>query len=95
MNIIGDTAIYDNRTKRLKLNSNIEISSNETPIMFIKDLDINLSKKIIRSPGPVLVRYNDICIRGKEFEISDNGNKIKFTNGVNLKLKEISSCQLS
>ncbi|NDD49310.1 MAG: hypothetical protein EBZ28_05555 [Alphaproteobacteria bacterium] len=95
MNIIGDTAIYDNRRKHLKLNSNIEISSNETPIMFIKDLDINLSKKIIRSPGPVLVRYNDICIRGKEFEISDNGNKIKFTNGVNLKLKEISSCQLS
>jgi len=95
MNIIGDTAIYDNRKKNLKLNSNIEISSNKTPIMFIKDLDINLSKKIIRSPGPVLVRYNDICIRGKEFEISDNGNKIKFTNGVNLKLKEISSCQLS
>ncbi len=95
MNIIGDTAIYDNRKKNLKLNSNIEISSNKIPIMFIKDLDINLSKKIIRSPGPVLVRYNDICIRGKEFEISDNGNKIKFTNGVNLKLKEISSCQLS
>ncbi|MAV98719.1 MAG: hypothetical protein CML81_02790 [Rhodobiaceae bacterium] len=95
MNIIGDTAIYDNKRKYLKLNTNIEISSNQTPIMYIKNLDINLSKKIISSAGPVLVKYNDICIRGKEFVISENGNKIKFTKGVNLKLKDKVSCQLS
>jgi len=63
--------------------------------MYIKNLDINLSKKIISSAGPVLVKYNDICIRGKEFVISENGNKIKFTKGVNLKLKDKVSCQLS
>lgn len=94
MNIIGDTAIYDSKRKHLKLNSNIEISSDQTPIMYIKNLDINLSKNIISSPGPVLVKYNDICIKGKEFVISENGNKIKFTKGVNLKLKDTMSCQL-
>ena len=95
INILGKSAQFNNKTKQLKLESDIEISSNNKFEVFIQDIDIDLRKKIISSPSPVKIRYEDICIEGKNFEINNNGDKIKFTDGVNFILGEYAQCLAS
>ena len=95
INILGKSALFNNKTKQLKLESDIEISSNNKFEVFIQDIDIDLRKKIISSPSPVKIRYEDICIEGKNFEINNNGDKIKFTDGVNFIFGEHAQCLVS
>ena len=95
INILGKSAQFNNKTKQLKLESDIEISSNNNFEVFIQDIDIDLRKKIISSPSPVKIRYEDICIEGKNFEINNNGDKIKFTDGVNFIFGEYAQCLAS
>ena len=95
INILGKSALFNNKTKQLKLESDIEISSNNKFEVFIQDIDIDLRKKIISSPSPVKIRYEDICIEGKNFEINNNGDKIKFTDGVNFIFGEYAQCLAS
>ena len=95
INILGKSAQFNNKTKQLKLESDIEISSNNKFEVFIQDIDIDLRKKIISSPSPVKIRYEDICIEGKNFEINNNGDKIKFTDGVNFIFGEYAQCLAS
>ena len=92
INITGDNATYDNNKKYLKLRDNIEIRTNNRVIAFIKNMFIDLKKNKIMSPSPVIVKFNDICIHSKAFEINDNGDKITFNNGVNLIIGEKSKC---
>jgi LPS export ABC transporter protein LptC len=92
INITGDNATYDNKKKYLKLQDNVEIKTNNRTVAFIKNMFIDLKKNKIMSPSPILVKFNDICIRSKAFEIKDNGNKIMFNNGVNLIIGEKSKC---
>ena len=95
INILGKSAQFNNKTKQLKLESDIEISSNNNFEVFIQDIDIDLRKKIISSPSPVKIRYEDICIEGKNFEINDNGDKIKFTDGVTFIFGGYTQCLVS
>ncbi len=95
INIVGKSALFNNKTKQLKLESDIEISSNNNFEVFIQDIDIDLRKKIISSPSPVKIRYEDICIEGKNFEINDNGDKIKFTDGVTFIFGGYTQCLVS
>lgn len=92
INITGDNATYDNKKKYLKLQDNVEIRTNNRTVAIIKNMFIDLKKNKIMSPGPILVKFNDICIRSKAFEIKDNGNKIMFNNGVKLIIGEKSKC---
>jgi LPS export ABC transporter protein LptC len=92
INITGDNATYDNKKKYLKLQDNVEIRTNNRTVAIIKNMFIDLKKNKIMSPSPILVKFNDICIRSKAFEIKDNGNKIMFNNGVNLIIGEKSKC---
>ena len=92
VNIVGKSALFNNKTKYLKLESDIEISSNNKFEVFIKNIDIDLRKKIISSLSPVKIRYEDICIEGKNFEINNNGDKIRFTDGVNFIIGENNQC---
>ena len=57
--------------------------------------DASLQKKIISSQRPVIITFEDICIEGKNFEINNNGDKIKFTDGVNLIIGENTRCIMS
>jgi hypothetical protein len=92
INIVGDKATYDNEKKYLKLEDNIEIRSDKSILVFIKNVFIDLKKNKIMSPSPVLVKFNDLCIQSETFEINDNGNKIKFNNGVILIIGKQSKC---
>ena len=92
INITGDNATYDNNKKYLKLRDNIEIRTNNRAVAFIKNIFFDLKKNKIMSPSPVIVKFNDICIHSKAFEINDNGDKITFNNGVNLIIGEKSKC---
>ena len=92
INIIGNSARFNHKTKHLQLESDIVISSNTNVGVFIENINIDLQKKIISSTHPVKIAYEDICIEGKNFEINNNGDKIKFTDGVNLIIGENTLC---
>ncbi|MAR76240.1 MAG: LPS export ABC transporter periplasmic protein LptC [Rhizobiales bacterium] len=95
INIIGKSARFNYKTQHLQLENDIVISSNENVGVFIENIDIDLQKKIISSPRPVKIAFEDICIEGKNFEINNNGDKIKFTNGVSLIIGENTRCIMS
>ena len=44
INIVGKSALFNNKTKQLKLESDIEISSNNKFEVFIQDIDIDINK---------------------------------------------------
>ena len=92
INIIGKSARFNHKTKHLQLESDIVISSNKNVEVFIENISIDLQKKIISSQRPVIITFEDICIEGKNFEINNNGDKIKFTDGVNLIIGENTLC---
>ncbi|MEC7928540.1 MAG: LPS export ABC transporter periplasmic protein LptC [Pseudomonadota bacterium] len=92
INIIGNSARFNHKTQHLQLESDIVISSNKNVGVLIESIKIDLQKKIISSPRPVKIAYEDICIVGKNFEINNNGDKIKFTDGVNLIIGENTLC---
>ena len=92
INIIGNSARFNHKTQHLQLESDIVISSNKNVGVLIESIKIDLQKKIISSPRPVKIAYEDICIEGKNFEINNNGDKIKFTDGVNLIIGENTLC---
>ena len=94
INIIGNSARFNHKTQHLQLESDIVISSNKNVGVFIESINIDL-QKIISSPLPVKIAYEDICIEGKNFEINNNGDKIKFTDGVNLIIGENARCIMS
>ena len=95
INIICNSARFNHKTQHLQLESDIVISSNKNVGVFIESINIDLQKKIISSPLPVKIAYEDICIEGKNFEINNNGDKIKFTDGVNLIIGENARCIMS
>ena len=95
INIFGSSARFNHKTKHLQLESDIVISSNTNVKVFIENINIDLQKKIISSPHPVKIAFEDICIEGKNFEINNNGDKIKFTDGVNLIIGENTRCVIS
>ena len=95
INIIGKSARFNHKTKYLQLESDIVISSNKNVEVFIENINIDLQKKIISSPRPVMITFEEICIEGKNFEINNNGDKIKFTDGVNLIIGENTRCRMS
>ena len=95
INIIGKSARFNHKTKHLQLESDIVISSNKNVEVFIENINIDLQKKIISSQRPVIITFEDICIEGKNFEINNNGDKIKFTDGVNLIIGENTRCRMS
>ncbi len=92
INITGNSARFNHKTQHLQLESDIVISSNKNVGVLIESIKIDLQKKIISSPRPVKIAYEDICIEGKNFEINNNGDKIKFTDGVNLIIGENTLC---
>ena len=95
INIIGKSARFNHKTQYLKLEKEIVISSNKNVGVFIESINIDLQKKIISSPRPVKIAFEDICIEGKNFEINNNGDKIKFTDGVSLMIGENTRCIMS
>ena len=95
ISIFGKTAQFNNKTKTLKLESDIVISSNKNFEVSIENINIDLRKKIISSPSPIKITYEDICIKGKNFEVNNNGDKIKFTDGVNFIIGENTRCIIS
>tara|TARA_B100000575_G_C23136952_1_gene660715 strand:+ start:850 stop:1521 length:672 start_codon:yes stop_codon:yes gene_type:complete len=95
ISIFGKTAQFNNKTKTLKLESDIVISSNKNFEVSIENINIDLRKKIISSPSPIKITYEDICIEGKNFEVNNNGDKIKFTDGVNFIIGENTRCIIS
>ena len=95
INIIGKSAQFNNKTKHLKLDSDIVISANNSFEVFIENINIDLRKKIISSPSPIKITFEDICIEGENFEINNNGDKIKFTDGVNFRIGENTECIMS
>ena len=95
INIIGKSARFNHKTQYLKLENDIVISSNKNVEVFIENINIDLQKKIISSQRPVIIIFEDICIEGKNFEINNNGDKIKFTDGVSLMIGENTRCIMS
>tara|TARA_Y100000992_G_scaffold201880_1_gene137682 strand:- start:67 stop:738 length:672 start_codon:yes stop_codon:yes gene_type:complete len=95
INIIGKSARFNHKTQYLKLENDIVISSNKNVGVFIESINIDLQKKIISSQRPVKIAFEDICIEGKNFEINNNGDKIKFTDGVNFIFGEYAQCLAS
>ncbi len=93
--IVGKSAIFNNKTKSLKLDSDIKMSSNREFEVFLKNIDIDLRNKIIHGTSPVVIKYEDICIKGNDFEINNNGDKITFTNGVNFTVGANTQCLIS
>ncbi len=75
-------ASYDTDTETLQLDGNVKLVSVDR---FVADMDkaqVTLRNKQFRSEVPVVVKFDRGTIRAKGLEITDDGNRILFFNGV-------------
>lgn len=76
------TASYDTDTEVLQLDGNVKLVSVDR---FVADMDkaqVTLRDKRLRSEVPVAVTFDRGTILAKGLEITDDGNRILFFNGV-------------
>lgn len=82
LELASSDALYDTETETLKLNGNVKIVSADR---FVADMDaaeVTLRDKKLRSETPVEVTFDRGTIVAKGLEITDDGNRILFFNGV-------------
>lgn len=80
--VISDRALYDSKAKTLELDGNVRISDRDQFAMRMAKAVVGVEDKRLSSGVPVVVDMPNGHIAANGVEISDDGNRILFVNGV-------------
>jgi lipopolysaccharide export system protein LptC len=82
LRVTADSALYDSDRRILDLESNVELVLDNRVTARLKSARVNVDDKSLRAEVPVDVAFRDGDVKANGFEISDDGKRILFLNGV-------------
>lgn len=82
LKVTADSALYDSDKRILDLESNVELVLDNRVTARLKSARVNVDDKSLRAEVPVAVAFRDGAVKANGFEISDDGKRIVFLNGV-------------
>jgi lipopolysaccharide export system protein LptC len=82
LRVTADSALYDSDKRILDLESNVELVLDNRVTARLKSARVNVDDKSLRAEVPVDVAFRDGDVKANGVEISDDGKRILFLNGV-------------
>ena len=82
LRVTADEALYDSDRRILDLVKNVELVLDNRVTARLKSARVNVAEKSLRADVPVDVAFRDGVVKANGFEISDDGRRILFLNGV-------------
>lgn len=82
LKVTADRAVYDSKLRVLDLERNVELVLDGRVTARLSRARVNVEDKSLRAEVPVAVAFRDGAVNANGFEISDDGRRILFLNGV-------------
>jgi lipopolysaccharide export system protein LptC len=82
LKVTADRAVYDSAKRILDLEENVVLVLDGRVTAKLKSARVNVEDKSLRAEVPVAVAFRDGAVNANGFEISDDGKRILFLNGV-------------
>ncbi len=87
VSLTAKSGFFDSEKNFLQLREDIVISSKQGYTAYLTSADALLKKKQVTSNEPVLIEWQEGSIRSNSLEIKDEGNVVRFFNGVKVNLR--------
>ncbi len=87
--LFSDTGLYDSKGKQMDLEGNVRIVEEGRFTATMAKAHVELEKKNLLSSVPVVVETATGTITANGMQISNDGNNIKFLNGVKARFSEL------
>lgn len=80
--ITGTTGQYDTKVKSLDLQGNVVLQQKDRFTANMEKANIQVKQKTLKSDGPVTATFGSGIVKAHGMQITDDGNRILFLNGV-------------